>query len=172
MLSNVLTWNGWKDLSQSRWSGWPNFDGPPSPPINSMSDGKPRFFGKSTVFHTSSILRVVPPVRQVNLSCARDDQLQLPGVKYRHQPGVHHLEYTHKSCPLKTSWPEFNTKIPKKYLVEASDQALGLLNHSPLYPPLYHPLNVFLLVLLRDSNIGSPRLQLPFCDLMNKNIQI
>lgn len=132
--------------------------------------------GKSTVrtvFHTSSILRVVPPVRQVNLSCACDDQLQLPGVKYRHQPGVHHLEYTHKcSCFLKTAWPKCNTKIPKKkYLIEASNQALGLLNHSPFYPPLYHPLNVFLLVLLRDSDIGSPRLQLPFCDLLNKNMQ-
>lgn len=47
-----------------------------------------------SAFHTSSVLGVVPPVRQVNLGCAGDDQLQLPGVKYRHQPGVHHLENT------------------------------------------------------------------------------
>lgn len=51
------------------------------------------------------------------------------------------------------------------YLVEASDQALRLLHHASLYPPLHHALDVFLLVLLRDGDVGSAWLQLPLCYL-------
>ena len=53
----------------------------------------------------------------------------------------------------------------ERYLIEASDQAFSLLHHSSLYPPLHHPLYVFLLVLLRDRDVGSAGLQLSFCYL-------
>lgn len=44
------------------------------------------------------------------------------------------------------------------------------MHHSSLYPPLYHALNVFLLVLLWDRNVGSTGLQLPFCYLWQNTI--
>ena len=40
---------------------------------------------------TSSVLRVVPPVRQVDLRRPCDHQLQLAGIEHGHQPRIHHL---------------------------------------------------------------------------------
>lgn len=40
---------------------------------------------------TASVLGVVPPVIEVDFSCARDDQLQFPRVEDRHEPGIDHL---------------------------------------------------------------------------------
>lgn len=55
------------------------------------------------------------------------------------------------------------------HLIEASDQALCLLHHASLYPPLHHPLYVFLFVLFRDGDVGSARLQLSFRYLREQN---
>lgn len=41
--------------------------------------------------HTSSVLCVGPPVTEVDLHCPSNNQLQLPSIKHRHQPGVDHL---------------------------------------------------------------------------------
>lgn len=61
----------------------------------------------STPFHTSSVLCVVPPVCQVNLCGACNNQLQLPGIKHRHQPHIHHLtnQTTHTNIGENTVQP-------------------------------------------------------------------
>ena len=52
---------------------------------------------------TSSVLCVVPPVRQVDLCSACNHQLQLPGIKHWHQSHIHHLTNTH-TCKLMSTW--------------------------------------------------------------------
>lgn len=70
-------------------------------------------------------------------------------------------------------WPANNTQgWATSDLVEASDQALRLLHHPPLDPPLHHALDVLLLVLLRDRDVGSTRLQLSLCYLQKKTTHI
>lgn len=54
------------------------------------------------------------------------------------------------------------------YLVEASHQGLGLLHDTALHPPLHHPLNVLLFVLLSHLRVGASRLQLSLCYLARK----
>lgn len=47
-------------------------------------------------------------------------------------------------------------KILIAYLIKASDQSLGLLNHSSLHSPLHHALYVLFLVLFCDLYVGPP----------------
>lgn len=62
--------------------------------------------------------------------------------------------------------PGTTTRSPlAPHLVEAAHQALRLLHDAALDPPLHHPLDVLLLVLLRDRDVGPSGLQLALCDL-------
>jgi len=121
---------------------------------------------RCSLTHTSSVLCVASPVTEVDLYSPSNDQLQLPCIKYRHQPGVHHLCGRHWVILI---WWLSNHSKPCKnwqiYLIETSDQRLSLLHHPSLHPPFGHSLDVILLVLLSHLQVGAARLQLPLCHL-------
>ena len=61
-------------------------------PIGGLEGPMAEGTGRPSAELTSTVLRVVPPVVEVDLRRAGDHQLQLSGVEHRHQPRVHHLE--------------------------------------------------------------------------------
>lgn len=86
---------------------------------------------------TSSVLRVVSPVCQVDLCRARDHQLQLPSVEHRHQPHIHHLTSTHTQTAEGTQRLTQDAGDFSFYALVCLSWAVS--TDYSLSPPLCHP---------------------------------